>query len=101
MNAARRRSVEYFFELLCILFEESIRIGRNFLKTSFSVQCLPLRFWSHSKYDTVTPPEFASTSGTIGIPFLNNISSASGVIGPFASSSITFAFILFAFLSVI
>jgi hypothetical protein len=35
------------------------------------------------------------------IPFLNNTVSASGVIGPFASSKIIFALIFAAFFSVI
>jgi len=37
----------------------------------------------------------------IGVPFLNKISSASGVIGPLASSKIALAFILSALLLVI
>ena len=40
-------------------------------------------------------------SGITTIPFLNKISSASGVVGPFAPSVITFALILSAFSEVI
>ena len=40
-------------------------------------------------------------SGIIVIPFLFKISSASGVVGPFAPSDITFALILSAFSEVI
>ena len=40
-------------------------------------------------------------SGTTKIPFLNKISSASGVVGPFAPSTTAFALILSAFSEVI
>ena len=40
-------------------------------------------------------------SGIIVTPFLFKISSASGVVGPFAPSTITFALILSAFSEVI
>src|SRR5438445_806704 len=50
------------------------------------------RFWTHSKYDTVTPPPFARMSGIRRIPRLWKRSSASGVVGPFAPSAMIFAF---------
>src|SRR3989304_1293689 len=44
-------------------------------------------FWPHSKYDTVTPPPFARMSGMTMVSLRNRMSSASGVVGPFAPSA--------------
>lgn len=41
----------------------------------------------------MTPPAFARMSGRMSLFFASNILSASGVVGPFASSKIIFAFI--------
>lgn len=49
----------------------------------------------------MTPPAFAKMSGRIKIFLDSRILSASGVVGPFASSTIILAFIWFAFCSVI
>ncbi len=49
----------------------------------------------------MTPPAFARMSGRINLFLFSRILSASGVVGPFASSKIIFAFIWFAFFSVI
>jgi len=49
----------------------------------------------------VTPPAFVRMSGRMREFLASKILSASGVVGPFASSRIIFAFIWFAFFSVI
>ena len=41
----------------------------------------------------MTPPAFARMSGRMSLFFASRILSASGVVGPFASSKIIFAFI--------
>src|SRR5579875_2461760 len=46
------------------------------------------------KYETVTPPELQRKSGITNTPFSASILSASGVVGPFASSATSFAFTL-------
>lgn len=49
-----------------------------------------LRFLSHSKNETVTPPLFKNISGiTRQSPRESRILSAAGVVGPFAASAIT------------
>ena len=63
----------------------TISCRRSF--TSSSVQKNSWRPCTHSKYETTTPPAFASTSGTTSTPFASRISSAAGVVGPFAPSS--------------
>ena len=55
------------------------------------------RFFSHSKYDTVTPPAFRYMSGMTQTPFCRRIASPSAVIGPFAPSAMIFALIRGAF----
>src|SRR2546429_4315626 len=67
-------------------------IPSSFWSTSDFVQKNSERFWTHSKYDTVTPPPFARMSGIRRIPRLWKRSSASGVVGPFAPSAMIFAF---------
>ena len=69
--------------------------------TSSSFQKYSCRPCTHSKYETTTPPAFASTSGRTSTPFASRISSAAGVTGPFAPSTISFAFTRSAFASVI
>src|SRR6266487_6874485 len=54
--------------------------------TSVSFQKYSWRPWTHSKYETTTPPAFASTSGRISTPLSSRIASAAGVTGPFARS---------------
>ena len=56
--------------------------------TSSSSQKYAWRSWTHSKYETVTPPEFARMSGTTRMPRSLKISSACGVVGPLAASTI-------------
>src|SRR5438876_6790248 len=67
-------------------------IPSSFWSTSDFVQKNSERFWTHSKYDTVTPPPFARMSGIRRIPRLWKRSSAYGVVGPFAPSAMIFAF---------
>ena len=43
--------------------------------------------WTHSRYDTITPPPFARMSGITLTPRLDSMSSASLVVGPFAPST--------------
>src|SRR6266540_1919028 len=69
--------------------------------TSSSFQKYSWRPCTHSKYETTTPPAFASTSGKTRIPRSSRISSAAGVVGPFAPSQTIFAFTLSAFSVVI
>ena len=45
------------------------------------------RSCTHSKYETVTPPAFVSTSGRTGIPRSARIASAATDVGPFAPST--------------
>src|SRR3990167_9582877 len=59
--------------------------------TLSSVHFSPSKFCFHSKYETVTPPELAKTSGITVTFFLKNISSAWGVVGPLAISKIILA----------
>jgi hypothetical protein len=47
-----------------------------------------LRFFSHSKNDTVTPPAFMYRSGMTRILRSIRILSAAGVVGPLAASAI-------------
>jgi len=47
--------------------------------------------WTHSKYDTVTPPALQRISGIRNLPLLLRILSAIGVTGAFAASAINFA----------
>ena len=54
--------------------------------TSRSSQRKCWRFWTHSKYETTTPPALASTSGTTKTPLSLRISSAVGVVGLLAPS---------------
>src|SRR4030065_591708 len=63
----------------------------SFASTSCFVQKKFARSWTHSKYDTVTPPPFARMSGITRTPFLYRMSSASGVVGPLAPSAEIFA----------
>ncbi len=58
-------------------------------------------FCTHSKYETVTPPALQRKSGMSKTLFLNRMSSASGVVGPFAASAMIFALIRDAFFVVI
>ena len=46
-----------------------------------------LRSCTHSKYETVTPPAFVSTSGRTGMPRSARIASAATDVGPFAPSA--------------
>src|SRR3989449_951226 len=62
----------------------------SFSSTSFFVQKNSDRFCTHSKYDTVTPPPLARMSGITRMPRLCKMSSASGVVGPFAPSATIF-----------
>ena len=53
--------------------------------TSASDQKYPMRSWTHSKYETVTPPAFARMSGITNIPLSCSILSAFGrrrAVGP-------------------
>src|SRR5450759_4602721 len=67
------------------------RIAFSFWLTSCSDQKKDCRSCTHSKYDTVTPPAFARISGTRKMSRSRKIVSASGVVGPFAPSTISFA----------
>src|SRR5260363_242283 len=55
---------------------------------SVSVQKKLEKSCTHSKEETVTPPAFAITSGITRMPFAFRISSAVGVVGPLAASTI-------------
>ena len=68
-----------------------VRIAFSFWLTSCSDQKKDWRSCTHSKYDTVTPPALARMSGMRKIPRSRKISSASGVVGPFAPSTISLA----------
>src|SRR3989338_3960333 len=54
--------------------------------TLSSVHFSASKFCFHSKYETVTPPELAKTSGITVTLFFKKISSAAGVVGPLAIS---------------
>ena len=69
------------------------RIAFSFWLTSCSDQKKDWRSCTHSKYDTVTPPAFARMSGTRKMSRSRKISSPSGVVGPLAPSTISFALI--------
>src|SRR5262245_9708760 len=58
----------------------------SFALTSASVQKYSCNPWTHSKYETTTPPALASTSGRTRTPLPSRISSAAGVVGPLAPS---------------
>jgi hypothetical protein len=47
-----------------------------------------MRFCTHSKYETVTPPALARMSGITKMPFSSRIASAAAVVGPLAPSQI-------------
>src|SRR5215475_9174618 len=76
-------------------------MSRSFELISSSFQKYSWRPCTHSKYETTTPPAFASTSGRIRMPRSSRISSAAGVTGPFAPSAMIFAFTWSAFERVI
>src|SRR6266542_2891425 len=63
-----------------------VMMSFSFAFTSGSFQKYSWRPCTHSKYETTTPPAFASTSGRIRIPRSSRIGSAPGVTGPFAPS---------------
>ncbi len=63
----------------------------SFAFTSSSFQKYSWRPCTHSKYETTTPPAFASTSGRMRTPLSSRIASAAGVTGPFAPSQMIFA----------
>ena len=65
-----------------------VTMSLSFAFTSASFQKYSWRPCTHSKYETTTPPALASTSGRISTPLSSRISSAAGVIGPFAPSTI-------------
>ena len=67
-------------------------ISRNLATTSFSVQKYFCTSWTHSKYETVTPPALARISGTTRMPLSRSMSSASRVVGLLAPSMINLAF---------
>src|SRR5216683_3139317 len=67
------------------------RIAFSFWLTSCSDQKKDCRSCTHSKYDTVTPPALARMSGTRKMPRSRKMASASGVVGPLAPSTISFA----------
>src|SRR6266550_648719 len=52
----------------------------SFSLTSSSFQKYSWRPCTHSKYETTTPPPFASTSGRITTPASSRMSSACGVV---------------------
>src|SRR6185436_21174700 len=66
--AARRMSI---FRSWCTAYTDwnarSIS-SFSFAFTSFSLQKYSCSAWTHSKYDTVTPPAFARTSGITNVP---------------------------------
>ncbi len=84
-----------------VFCQASIMISFNLAFTSSSSQYLSSLFCSHSKYETVTPPALARTSGMTSIFLANNILSASGVVGPLPISKITLALMLLAFSALI
>ena len=69
-------------------------ITRAFTSSSSHVKCA--KFWHCSRYEQVTPPAFAYTSGMMMMPLSAKMRSAVGVSGPFAPSTTNVAFILFA-----
>lgn len=93
-NAASRSVI--FFS--CARLHTSLNAGRmifsSLAKTSTSLHFSLVRPWIHSKYEPVTPPALDRMSGTSGMPRFASEASASGVVGPFAISTIAFARIL-------
>ena len=83
------------------LTKASLMMRSRRLLISSSVQKNELKSCTHSKYDTVTPPALASTSGTTVTPRSASRSSAAGMVGPLAPSTIRRALIRPAFSSVI
>ena len=69
-----------------------VTMSFSFAFTSASFQKYSWRPCTHSKYDTTTPPAFARMSGRTSTPLSSRISSAAGVVGPFAPSTMIFAF---------
>src|SRR5215475_11501458 len=63
-----------------------LTMSLSFAFTSTSFQKYSWRPCTHSKYETTTPPAFASTSGRMRMPRSSRIASAAGVTGPFAPS---------------
>src|SRR6187402_2500362 len=52
----------------------------SFAFTSYSFQKYSWRPWTHSKYETTTPPAFATTSGSTRTPRSSRISSPPGLL---------------------
>ena len=69
-----------------------VTMSRSFEFTSGSFQKYSWRPCTHSKYETTTPPALARMSGRTSTPLSSRISSAAGVIGPFAPSQTICAF---------
>src|SRR3989454_5474717 len=90
MYAAWRMSTFFVSRMSQTRLNALTMMPSSFSSTSFFVQKNSDRFCTHSKYDTVTPPPLAKMSGITRMPRLCKMSSASGVVGPFAPSATIF-----------
>ena len=93
MYTAVRRVTPCFSLTSHRLRKASCMMRSSRLLISSSVQKKELKSCTHSKYDTVTPPALASTSGTTVMPFSASRSSAAGMVGPLAPSTTSLALI--------
>lgn len=101
IRAAILMGTFFFRERFKVSLKDFLIILCMVLLIFFSDQKKFCRSWTHSKYETITPPEFARISGIINTPFSFKISSASLAVGPLAPSASILHFILYAFFSVI
>ena len=99
-SAASRRLIPSPVERLQTRSNASAIFSASFARISSRPQKRRPRSCTHSKYDTVTPPAFASTSGSTRMPRSRRIASASTEVGPFAPSVIRRAWTRSAFSSV-
>src|SRR5919199_370160 len=79
--AARRIDTPRLSIAAHVSLNARVMMSFSFAFTSVSFQKYSWRPWTHSKYDTTTPPALARTSGRTTTPASSRISSAAGVVG--------------------